>query len=69
MLQMNPRTAQIPLILCTGAVREVEALSGHLTEMGIRVVLKPFSIYHLLVVITEVLGPLPRRMPAAQTAE
>lgn len=69
MLQMNPATSQIPIILCTGAVREVEALSGHLTELGIRVVLKPFSIYHLLDVIGDVLGPLPRRTPASQIAE
>ena len=62
MLQMNPKTAPIPIILCTGAVREVEALSGHLREMDIRVVLKPFSIYHLLDVIAEVLGPSPRKL-------
>jgi asparagine synthase (glutamine-hydrolysing) len=56
MLQMSPKTESIPIILCTGAVREVEALSGHLEQMGIRVVIKPFSIYQLLDCITEVLG-------------
>lgn len=55
MLRMNPTTASIPIILCTGAVREVEALAGHLAEMGVRIVLKPFSIYQLLDLITEVL--------------
>lgn len=55
MLRMNPATASIPLILCTGAVREVEALSAHLDDVGIRVVLKPFSIYRLLAEIAEVL--------------
>jgi CheY-like chemotaxis protein len=69
MLQMNPTTAPIPIILCTGAVREVEALSGHLREMGVRVVLKPFSIYHLLDVIAEVLGPSPRKRAAETTAQ
>lgn len=34
MLRMDPRTVRIPIVLCTGAVREVEALRGHLAEMG-----------------------------------
>lgn len=55
MLRMNPKTGAIPIILCTGAVHEVEALSAHLLEMGVRVVLKPFSIYRLLEVIAEAL--------------
>ena len=55
MLRMSPKLGGIPVVLCTGAVREVEALSGHLLEMGVRVVLKPFSIYRLLDVITEAL--------------
>ena len=64
MLRMNPATEQVPVVLCTGAVREVEALSGHLDDMGIRVVLKPFSIYQLLEVISELLGsPSPESAP------
>jgi CheY-like chemotaxis protein len=59
MLRMSPKLGSIPVVLCTGAVREVEALSGHLLEMGVRVVLKPFSIYRLLDVITEALEQTP----------
>lgn len=44
MLRMNPATAAIPIVLCTGAAREVEGLRGHLDNMGVRVVLKPFNI-------------------------
>lgn len=61
MLRMDRDTATIPLVLCTGAAREVEALDGHLSEMGIAVVLKPFDIDHLLRVVHGVL----RRSPAA----
>jgi hypothetical protein len=63
MLQMNPKTEPILIILCAGAIREVEALSGHLEQMGIRVVLKPFSIYQLLDCITEVLAASDRAVP------
>ncbi len=44
MLRMDRRTAPVPIVLCTGAVREVEALQGHLADMGVVVVLKPFNI-------------------------
>lgn len=56
MLRMEPATASIPIVLCTGAVREVEALSGHLLEMGVTVILKPFNIDQLLAAINERLG-------------
>ena len=38
MLRMDPATAAIPIVLCTGAVREVAALQPHLMDMGISVV-------------------------------
>lgn len=53
MLRMDPGTTRIPIVLCTGAVREVEALTGHLKDMGVRVVLKPFNIDQLAAVIAE----------------
>src|SRR5688572_27721682 len=34
MLRMDRETAVVPIVLCTGAVREIEALQGHLEEMG-----------------------------------
>ena len=57
MLKMDRRTATIPAIVCTGAVREVEALRVHLDEMGVQVVLKPFDIDQLLDVVRSILSP------------
>jgi CheY-like chemotaxis protein len=48
MLRMEPQTAHIPIVLCTGAVREVEGMAGHLAEMAVRVVFKPFNIDQLI---------------------
>jgi DNA-binding response OmpR family regulator len=56
MLRMDPTTAAIPIVLCTGAVREVEAMEGHLNAMGVNVVFKPFNIGHLLEAIRAQLG-------------
>ncbi len=55
MLRMDPGTTAIAIVLCTGAVREVEALADHLAQMSIRVVLKPFNIDQLTATIAEAL--------------
>lgn len=47
-LRLNRATAVIPIVLCTGAAREVEGLARHLTSMSIWVVLKPFNLDQLL---------------------
>jgi DNA-binding response OmpR family regulator len=56
MLRIDRRTKHIPVILCTGAVREVKELRSHLDTMDITVVLKPFDIDHLLSVIRQTLA-------------
>jgi CheY-like chemotaxis protein len=56
LLRLSPDTAAIPIVLCTGAVREVEALSAHFEELGIRVVFKPFNIDQLIDVLGEALA-------------
>lgn len=56
MLRMSRQTKEIPVVLCTGAVRQVEALQSHLAEMRVRVVLKPFDIDHLIGVVNAALG-------------
>ncbi len=48
MLKMERATANLPVIICTGAARQVSELQGHLDAMGVAVVLKPFDIDHLL---------------------
>lgn len=56
LLTMDPRTRHIPLILCTGAVREAREMQEHLNEMGIQVVFKPFDIDHLIRVVHDAVG-------------
>lgn len=55
MLKLDPRTKDIPVILCTGAVRQVEPLDARLAEMGVRVVLKPFDLDELLAAVSTTL--------------
>ena len=46
-LKMSRETRHIPVIICTGAKREVYEQEGWLTEKNIAVVLKPFDIEDL----------------------
>lgn len=61
-LTIDPRTHHIPLILCTGAVREVRERHEHLTTMGVQVILEPFDIDHLLQLVHEALDRGPQRL-------
>jgi DNA-binding response OmpR family regulator len=54
-LKMNRDTERLPIIICTGAKREIHEYEGWLTEKGIAVVLKPFSIDDLEKAIDKVL--------------
>ena len=49
--QMDRSTRDIPVVVCTGAVKQVTELSSHLDKMGVHVVIKPFDIDNLLGVI------------------
>lgn len=59
MLRMDPRTRDIPLILCTGAVAQVQDMEAHLTSIGVRVVFKPFDIDTLLAAVRAELDGTP----------
>ncbi len=61
LLTMDPRTRHIPVILCTGAVSQVQELEQHLAMLGIRVVLKPFDIDVFVRAVQEMLGREPMR--------
>jgi CheY-like chemotaxis protein len=50
-VKMDRATRFIPIIVCTGAVRQIKELSTHIDEMNVRVVLKPFDIDHLLEIV------------------
>ena len=47
-LQADEQTRTIPVLLCTGAVQDVEARSERLRACGTPVLLKPFDIDELL---------------------
>ena len=61
--KMDRSTRDIPVIVCTGAVKQVTELSAHLDDLGVHVVIKPFDIDHLLEIIAKVwdsqLSPTP----------
>lgn len=46
-LKMDRSLASLPLIVCTGAVKQVQEQQGYLTEQGVIVVLKPFQVDQL----------------------
>ena len=58
-LKMHREARNIPLIVCTGARREVYEFEGWLTEKGIGLVLKPFDIEDLERAIEKALTVLP----------
>ena len=51
MLRLLPATAAIPIILSTAAISHVEDTRGHLHNLGIEVLYKPFRIDTLLDVV------------------
>lgn len=57
LLRLDPRTRLIPIILCTAAVTEVEALRAHLDTMHVQVVIKPFELENILQVVAMSLQP------------
>jgi CheY-like chemotaxis protein len=56
MLRLDPETRDIPVLLCTAAVRDVQAQEPLLHERGIPVLFKPFDLDELLRTIEEILG-------------
>ena len=50
-LRQDPQTAQLPIVVCTGAVHRVREHGDLLERLGVGVVLKPFDIDHLLTMV------------------
>ena len=46
-LRMDRQFESLPVIVCSAAVREVGEQEGYLTEQGVLVVLKPFTVSQL----------------------
>jgi two-component system response regulator AtoC/two-component system response regulator FlrC len=51
--KMDRDTRDIPIIVCTGAVRQITELSEHLDAMDVHVVIKPFDIDQLLDIVAK----------------
>jgi len=47
LIKMQPKTARVPVVVCTAAVELVRELGAHLTKLHVEVVLKPFEIDNL----------------------
>jgi CheY-like chemotaxis protein len=50
-LKMDRETANIPLIVCSGAVKELREMEGYLTSKDIGVLYKPFDVDELLLMV------------------
>ena len=59
LLRLDPETQSIPVLLCTAAVRDVQAQAPVLEERGVPVLFKPFDLEDLLRAIQDTLGQRP----------
>jgi DNA-binding NtrC family response regulator len=46
-MRMDRSLEQVPVVVCTAAIKMVSELEGYLTEQGVVVVLKPFNVDQL----------------------
>lgn len=46
-LKMDPALDEVPVIVCSAAIKTLQDLEGHLTEQGVVAVLKPFNVDQL----------------------
>lgn len=56
MLKMQRATANIPIVVCTAALREVQEQEGYLVSQGVRVIYKPFDIEELFTMINQAMA-------------
>jgi CheY-like chemotaxis protein len=50
-LKMDRDTAGIPIIVCSGAVKELREMEGYLTSKDIGVLYKPFDVDELILLV------------------
>lgn len=55
-LRLYRPTAELPIIVCTAALREAREQEEHLRSEGIGIVYKPFAIDHLLLAVHQMLA-------------
>ncbi len=57
-LAADPATAALPVLVCSGAVREIEQAAERLAHIESAVLLKPFDIDDLLASVSRLLAPV-----------
>ena len=55
-LKLNPATAHIPIILCSGAISALRERQSYLAEKNVGVLYKPFEVEDLLGAVKQMLG-------------
>jgi len=50
-LKMDRETANIPIIVCSGAIKELREMEGYLTSKDIGVLYKPFDVDELILLV------------------
>jgi CheY-like chemotaxis protein len=55
-LKMDRETADIPIIVCSAAIKELRELEGYLTEKNVGILLKPFDVDDLLALVASKLS-------------
>jgi CheY-like chemotaxis protein len=56
-LRAEPRTAAVPIIICSGAVEELRAAQAALKGRGCEILTKPFDIEVLIQRVERLIGP------------
>jgi DNA-binding response OmpR family regulator len=66
LLQLDPETAAIPVLVCTAAVQDVQVQEPMLRDRGIPVLFKPFDIDELLNTVRRLLDQSPAEQQRAE---
>jgi CheY-like chemotaxis protein len=56
LVKLDPRTASIPVIICSGATAEIEQRKARLRDQGCQIVFKPFELGQLLGAVERLIG-------------
>jgi DNA-binding response OmpR family regulator len=56
-LKLDPKTASIPVLVCSAAVQELRDLERRLAGMGVDILIKPFAIDTLLARVRALVNP------------